>query len=331
MAQKGRQLLSLLLVSCLFVGLLMVWLNRLAIYDWWRLRNYQPNSQVVNLTTADTMTGYATHMFYVNRPVIADKAVFNQNCPNDGGEQTIVLGCYHSNETGIYLYSVSDPKLSGVEQVTAAHETLHAIYERLSSKDKTYVNGLLEDFYKHDLKDKRVLDTIESYKKTEPNDVVNEMHSVFGTEVSKLTPALETYYKKYFSNRQKVVAYAQQYQQTFVNNQAQADRDLSQIKTIEQQLSTMKTQIDSQETQLIAENQQLEAERPKVTNQTAADFRNQVNQYNAQVQTYRTLINQYNALIDRHNNLVNQYQAITTETNQLIKELDSRSSTISSQ
>jgi len=318
------------LTSLVMLGLVLVgWLQRNTIYDWLRLHNYQPTSQVVQLTNQTTMTDYARHMFYVNHPAVQDKSNFNQNCPNNGGEQTIVLGCYQQHETGIFLYSVTDPKLNGVEQVTAAHEDLHAIYERLSSKDRTYVDGLLEDFYQHDLKDQRLLDTIAAYKKTEPNDVVNEMHSVFGTEVMNLPPALETYYQKYFTNRQQIVNYAQQYQQTFTNNQAKAAEYLSQIRSTEQELSSLKIQIDDSENSLKSQSQSLESERSTVTN--TQSFNARVDAYNVGVEAYKKLIATYNQLVAQHNQLVAQYQAIAVETNQLTQELNSRSAAVSTQ
>lgn len=327
--KTNRKFGSLISTTILFVGLLVVYLNRIAIYDWWRLRDYQPSQRIAQLVTADTMTDYAKHMFYINRPEILGKAEFNQKCPNDGAEQTIVLGCYHDKQTGIYLYSVTDPKLDGVEQVTAAHEVLHAAYERLSSKDRQYVNSLLQDYYQNELKDKRILQTIEAYKKSEPNDVVNEMHSIFGTEVSKLPAALEDYYSKYFQDRSKIVGFAQRYQQAFLNSQAKADSYLAQIKKIEQQLASMKRQIDSEEAKLQAESSQIEAERQTATD--ADSFRRRVIAYNAEVQSYRNLITTYNSLIEQHNSLIDQYEALAVETNQLIKQLDSRSSSVSSQ
>lgn len=323
--QTSGLIFSLTLLAVVAFG----WLQRNAIYDWFRLRSYQPDSQVTQLATDTTMTSYAKHLFYVNRPVIEDKSSFNQNCPNNGGEQTIILGCYHSHETGIFLYSVTDPKLTGVEQVTAAHEDLHAIYERLSTKDRNYVNGLLRDYYQHDLKDQRLLDTISAYKKSEPNDVINEMHSVFGTEIANLPPALEAYYQKYFTNRQQIVKYAQQYQSTFTNNQTRATQLLNQIKSLEQQINDLKTQIDRSEANLNAQSQSLESQRPNVTNVQA--FNSQVDAYNAAVQKYKKQIVTYNQLIDQHNQLVTEYQAITVENSQLIQELNSRSPTVSTQ
>ncbi len=325
---RGRKIVGWVTLLGLLAAVAIIWVQRHAIYDWARLRGYQPSNAVVTLANDTTMTSPARHLFYVNRPAIEDKADFNNSCPNNGGEQTIILGCYHGGEAGIFLYAVSDPKLSGVEQVTAAHEMLHGAYERLSSKDRAYVGGLLQNYYKHDLHDKRLLDTIAAYKKSEPNDVVNEMHSVFGTEVANLPASLETYYKRYFTNRHQIVAYAQHYQQTFTGRQAQAATLLAQIKAIEAQLSISKTQIDNMEANLQVQQQRLQSDRH---NSSAATYNAEVDDYNSSVQKYRNLINTYNQLIISHNELVVHYQALVVETNQLFQELNSRAPSVKSQ
>ena len=71
-----------------------------------------------------------------------------------------MLGCYHSNQDGIFLYNVQDARLAGVQQVTAAHEMLHAAYDRLSTKDKNYVDGLLMDYLQERPQDQRIIDTM---------------------------------------------------------------------------------------------------------------------------------------------------------------------------
>ena len=35
-----------------------------------------------------------------------------------------------------YIYNVNDERLNGLKEVTAAHEMLHAAYERLPESDK---------------------------------------------------------------------------------------------------------------------------------------------------------------------------------------------------
>ncbi len=317
-------------LAVLLVGLTTTaWIERQSVYDWLRLRNYQPSADIVQLAADTTMGEPARHLFYVNHAVIEDSNAFNQDCPDNGGEKTIVLGCYHSGQTGIFLYQVNDSRLSGVEQVTAAHETLHAIYERLSPKDRKYVDGLLQDFYEHDLKDKRLLSIVDSYRKSEPNDVVNEMHSVFGTEVRDLPPALEAYYARYFTDRKKIVSYSEQYEKAFSDRKAQADSYLVQINAIEDQLAGLKTEINNLETSLTDQYQALAQERQHTSDPAA--FNAKVAAYNNQVNVYRNKVEAYNQLVKQHNDLLNKYKAVALEENELIKAIDSHQASVESQ
>ena len=303
------------------------WLKRSALYDWMRLRNYQPPSQVMQLEAETSMTPPASRLFYVNHPKILDKDNFNTKCPNNGGEQTIVLGCYHGHQTGIFLFTVSDPQLNGVMQVTAAHEMLHAIYDRLSPKQKNYINRLLRDYYDNDLQDPRLLTTIAAYQKSEPNDLLNEMHSIFGTEVVKLPASLETYYAQYFSNRTKVVSYSQQYESAFSSRKASADSIMQRINAIKQQLDALQPELDNRVSDLKNRRQDLESSLHSTQPEVDA-YNAKVNIYNDELGQYKGRVEFYNQLIVDHNQLVADYQRIAVEASQLIKELDSRSSTV---
>ena len=131
--KKFASIFSWGLAIGLLVATALAWFMRQDIYDWYRLRGYQAPSQVAKLATETTMNSDSRRLFYVYRPQLNDRVAFNQNCTHD--EQTIVLGCYVSN-VGIYLFDIHDPRLEGVEQVTAAHELLHAAYDRLNKKKK---------------------------------------------------------------------------------------------------------------------------------------------------------------------------------------------------
>ena len=142
-----RIVLGLSLVAVPLVGL---W-QRQNIFDWAQLRDYTPPAAIVSLAEADSMNEKAKRIFYVNHPQLtSDTTSFRQACSIS--EQTIVLGCYHPDQQGIFVYDVQDERLSGIEEVTSAHEMLHAAYDRLSSKDRKDVDKMLNDFYKNDLK-----------------------------------------------------------------------------------------------------------------------------------------------------------------------------------
>ncbi len=311
--------------SIIGLGLVLLLAAVLVVYrqpiiDWWRLRDYQPPAAISQLADQDTMTPYARHLFYLNKPeLLSTVSSFRHNCPEN--EDAIVLGCYHPNQAGIYIYDVKAADLQGVSQVTAAHEDLHAVYERLSDQDRRRVDGLLEDYYKNGLTDQRVKDEIKLYQKNEPKAVVNEMHSVFGTEVGDLPPALENYYKQYFSNRAAIVAFSQRYEQAFTARQSQISRD-------DQQLTAMKQQINSQETALQAQHNQLSDTQNQLKALLAAgqttEYNARIPAYNAQVQSYNSGVASLKNLISRYNQLVEARNAIAQELTTLDKALDTR-------
>ncbi len=307
----------------LFVALavvLIVFAQRQALYDWWRLRNYTAPANVVALADATSMTAKARHNFYVNHPQVEDKAAFNAHCPANGGEQTIVLGCYIPPQRGIFVYAVDDPQLKGVQEVTAAHEMLHSAYDRLSVKDRTHVDSLLQDFYDHQLHDQRIIDTLNSYKKTEPDDLLNEMHSIFGTEINELPKDLAQYYNQYFIDRGKVLGLAAQYQQAFTSRQAQ-------ITSYDAQLKLLKAQIDANQASLTNQSKDLDARRTQLNQLLAsgstAAYNAQVESFNAQINSYNALIGQTKAQVAEYNDIVNKRNAVAVETRNLSQELNS--------
>ena len=172
-AGSARQIITVSLLLFWLALLGFAALNRQNIIDWWRLRQYQAPAAIASLADQATLTDYSRKVFYVNWPQQKDKTGFGSACPNNGGEQTIVLGCYHGNQAGIYLLKVTDARLNGVEQVTAAHEMLHAAYDRLGQDERDKVDAMLTNYYKNELKDERILKTIEAYKKSEPNELVS--------------------------------------------------------------------------------------------------------------------------------------------------------------
>jgi len=307
------KIFSLLLSLGLLAALIFGVTHAQALEDWWKLRGYDPPATVVKLASEDTMTPLAVHIFYVNHPDLESNAVtFRQLCTV--AEQTIVLGCYHSDQNGIDIYKVEDSRLNGVQEVTAAHEMLHAAYDRLSSSDRKNIDNMLESFYQNSLSDQRIKDTIDSYKKSEPNDVVNEMHSVFGTEVSNLPVPLESYYKKYFSNRAAVVAFANGYEGEFTSR-------INQINDDDQRLAQMKVQIQADENSLDAQLSGLQAERAQIE-RSGSDA--DISQYNARVTAYNSGVKHLQNEISAYNALVEQRNAIATELRSLQGSLDTR-------
>lgn len=323
MPKNSRDWLKSILLLAVIGVIAFVYFDRLAIIDFVKLAGYHPPSGISQLASDDTMTALGQHYFYLNHPEIDDKASFRQNCPN-GTEQTVVLGCYHSGESGIFLLGVSDPRLAGVEQVTAAHEMLHAAYERLSTSERQQVDGWLLAYYKT-VTDPQLLATFASYRKTEPGQVVNEMHSIFGTEVANLPGPLENYYKRYFTDRAKIVSYYTNYQASFSNLQ-------QQIIVYDKQLAKLKSQIAEDEASATSENTSLGLERNQLSQEAASG---NASDYNASVDSFNASVERYNALVEQIKSEINQYNQIVSARNQIAiafdnlgKELNANAQTI---
>jgi len=296
------------------------WSQRQQIADWWRLRDYKPSAEIVALATDSTMTDSAKHLFYINHPSLEDKADFNMHC-SDRGKETAVLGCYHGDRRGIYIYAVTDKRLEGVRQVTAAHEMLHQAYDRLSAEERDHINKLLSDYYVTSLHDESVKSKLDSYRTQSDVILVNEMHSIFGSELRNLPPALEEYYKQYFIDRQKVVSFRESYQTEFTRRQdlvAQYDAQLSDLK---KRISDNKSILEARLKYLKDKEKEINQD---INDRNQSAYEADIRDYNATVATYNSLLGTTRKLIEDHNAVVAKRNDIAVEEQQLQQALDSR-------
>lgn len=305
-SRRGSWLLLLALVA----GMALAYTQSEKLYDWWRLHGYEPSAAVTRLATDASFSDTAEHLYYINRPEITAKSTFSQVCSSQQ-EQTIVLGCYHGTQRGIYILKISDDdRLDGVMQVTAAHEMLHAAYDRLSSKDRKQVDAWLMDYYQNGLSDQRIKDTIDSYKKSEPDALVNEMHSIFGTEISQLPAQLEQYYKRYFDNRQAVTSFASAYQAEFTSRQ-------QLVASYDVQLKQIRASIDAGQAALKRQSADLAARAAELEQLRSSD---RIDEYNARVPAYNQAVDDYQSLADRTRTQITQYNQLVETRNKVALE-----------
>ncbi len=312
----GWGIVNLGVSLALIAGAVWVVLNKQAVLDWWALLQYKPSAAALQLANNTSMTGRGRDMFYVSDPQVQDSQKFNQSCSSTG-EQTIVLGCYVTQH--IYIFDVVNPQLAGVKEVTAAHEMLHAAYERLDGETRSRVNGLLQDQLGK-IRDDHLNELVALYSRTEPDDLLNEMHSIIGTEYSGLDPELEQYYGQYFSDRSKVVAYAQAYRAIFTASQERIAAYDKQLASIKQQIDTNYTQLDERKKSLEQRSSELDQLRQSdvaAYNQAVPGYNAQVNAYNSLAIKTRDLVTQYNALVATRNNEAaaqnNLYQSLNSQ------------------
>ena len=142
-----------------------------------------------------------------SQPQIVPAAQFDRYCTrNEPGIG--VLGCYTLGERRIYLFDVTDPRLTSIEPVVAAHEMLHAAWARLSLAEREELAVLLEEAFAALPSDHPLRDRIRSYEADRAGSRIPELYSILGTEIAGLPEALEAHYSRFFSDRTKVVAHA---------------------------------------------------------------------------------------------------------------------------
>lgn len=311
-----------LLFTALILGVIFgVWSNRQHIADSISFWQYQPSAAVQQISNKANLSDAGTFAFYASQPVITTGDDFNKEC-NKQEQHTAILGCYVNNR--IYLYDVTDTRLDGIKEVTAAHEMLHAIYQRLSAAEKDSVNKLLEAEYEKLKNDPAYTERMAYYERAEPGQRDNELHSIVGTEIASLDPALEAHYKKYFNDRSKVVSLYKAYNKAFTELEDKRKQLSAQLDALNTRIETMANDYDSSIRQLSADialfnkkadttgaftsQAQFNSERQSLVNRS--------NALSAQRDQINTLIRQFNTLKDEYNETV-------TQSNDLYKSIDS--------
>ena len=308
---------SLLLIATSFFAVL----NKQYIIDSVRFWQYQPSSGVAAIASRNELTDSGRFIFYASQPEIDSSQTFNAKCDRKE-ENTAILGCYANDK--IYLYDVTDTHLDGIKEVTAAHEMLHAVYQRLSDSDRAAVDKLVETEYAKLKVNPEYQDRMAYYDRTEPGARDNELHSIIGTEVASVSPELETHYAKYFKDRSIVTGLYATYNGVFTALSAQTQQ-------LAKQLDSLSKQIDIATKQHETDTQQLEAdiasfnERAKKTGAftSQAQFDTERNALVSRSNSLDADVKKINTMITQYNQLRDTYNATATQSNNLYKSIDS--------
>lgn len=301
---------------------LILALNSQAVLDTVNYYQYQPTDQIVALATDSGMNDKGRFLFYTSRPSLESNVTFNTLCTRaDAEANTAILGCY--NGQNIYIYDVTDVRLSGVRETTAAHEMLHAAYKRLSDGERKAVDQLLEAEYATLKSDQSIETRMAFYDRTEPGERVNELHSLIGTEIATISPELEKYYEQYFADRSKVVTLYQNYNSIFKQLKEREDE-------LKAQLSELHAAIESDSASYNAEAADVQRSIGMFNNRaqrggfaSQAEFAVERQRLVARLSALETLRSSIDSNISRYNQLTDEFNSIATKTNELYKSMNS--------
>ncbi len=312
-----RKFISVTILFFVLAGVGFAVLNRQWLRDMYVVQTTDVQLAADELKQQLLLTDHADFLYQASLPEVLDATEFNQSCADVQREQSIVLGCYTRQR--FFVFDVDDERLSGVKEVTAAHELLHAVYERMSLEEKGKVDAQVLEVAKT-ITDERFQATLAQYKETEPDQIPNELHSILATEINELPSDLELHYSKYFVDRSRIVGFAKQYAETFTS----LDDQISQYDI---RLKDLKTSINGLEESLRVQQSELTNVQKKMQQMRSSG---RIEEYNSLVPSYNQQIREYNqdvaklkqAILD-YNQLVEERNSLATTQNDLTKELNS--------
>ncbi len=317
--QKNNSV-AIIIVALLTIVLgVTVYLNRIAIYDWMLAMSYSASDEMKAIEDRIELTDRAKLIFAATHPELEQRDSFNQHCEANA-EDISVLGCYSSGK--IYIYNINEADLNGIVESTAAHELLHAVWERTDNGEKSRLTDYLIKIYDDEKYHNLLADDLETY---DQKDRVDELHSRIGTEIADLPEELERHYARYFQNQDKVVDFYESYITPF--------RELDEeIKVLSGELETLGAEIETRTTDYYEKAQTLLKEVDEFntcTNTegcfaTNAAFLARRNQLLAAQASLDELYESTNQLVEQYNTLVAEYNSHILRGEELEKAMNSR-------
>ena len=238
-------------------------------------------ADVADLAVVTTMTERARRLFLAARPSIEDRTTFIANCgaelPTDAtGLRTHTQGCYVGGR--IHLRAVEETVGRELLYVVAAHELLHAAYASLGPADRARIDSELEAAR---IGNTRLDERLRPYG--DGPTLINEVHSILGSEFEALSPTLETHYAQFFADRSVVVSVRRR-----------------MLGAREDEIQRLRVQVDDLDGRITT--LKMGQERLRSAGEIGA--------YNANVATINGLIERYNAQVDALNAGVQEYNAL---------------------
>jgi hypothetical protein len=202
--------------------------NPRAVTDAVTVWQYDPTPAIAGYASRSGMSERGRFLFYASTPSIVEGDAFDALCSRDQPDIG-VLGCYTLADGRIYLYEITNLELQAFEVVVAAHEMLHAAWDRLSAAEQAALAELLEEAFSTVDPDDELVSRIAAYEDVDPASRIPELYAIVGTELAELPDALEQHYATYFDDRSAVVTQWQEVKTIFLELEAELDRLSAEI------------------------------------------------------------------------------------------------------
>ena len=328
----AKRALAAVLVLGLGAGVVIGVMNRQAIQDTVAAIGYEPTEREQRLLDDLDLTRQGERIFRASHPTVDGSQYFTQQCAEvDHSEQGHVLGCY--SDRRIHLFDVTDERVSGVVEVTAAHELLHAAWSRLGEGDKlALAEQLRREFDRRAAEDPSLAERMSVYEHLSDTAFANELHSVFGTEVRDLPDWLEEHYAAWLEDRGALLDRFDAYHAVFTDLQSEATALSAEMESLRADIEQRKADYDADVEAFNADTNDLNARNkrkefardPEAFNLIRDEL--QVRQTGLQMR-----LDRLQADIDRYNEMRGRLVELSELSAELDQQLDSDLAPISSE
>ena len=286
------------------------------------VQRFEPPARITALADAADMSERGRFVFYASVPELVPPESFDLFCSrNEPGIG--VLGCFTLAEARIYLYDITDTELEPFEVVVAAHEMLHAAWDRLSLAEQRALDAPLEAAFAELGPEHELVDRIASYEAFNPSSRIPELYAILGTEIAPLSAELELHYAEYFDDRRVVVEIWEQIEAIFVELEQELERLGAEIEALAAQIDAERAATEAQAVELEADIAAFNAraERPGgYTSQSAFErdrdaLRDRQAALNARIVANNAVIDTYNSLVAEFGDLNEQAAALNRALN----------------
>jgi len=278
------------------------WLvDQQVVWDLWQGLGYRPDETVQEIEEALELTGTGRRVFAATRPVVEEAGAFNGHC-GEHGDDVSVLGCYTDGQ--IYIYRITDEQLELANKVTAAHELLHAVWERMGESERAEVKAWLEEV--------RAQNAEWWEKELETYDEADELEEVYtraGTKLANLPAGLEEHYAKYFRNRARIVEMYKAYEAPFEKLRGEMSELYDEIERVRVEIEQEREQYLRDVDALDARIDQFNACADTAGCFTAAEFNAQRGELVTEREALEARRVSLNQKIDENNARVDEYTA----------------------
>lgn len=276
-ASTTTRVLQILILTALVTAAL----NVQGLLDAYATATYRATPEVAAITDPLGLTKEGKRLVARSNPDILHKKAFNEACQTQAEE--LELGCYYRNR--VYVLFIESPELAPEMHAVMAHELLHVAWARLSRKEREVLGVELNRIYATMGQDAGLASRMAAYRKSQPGQETNELHSILGTEYRSLSPLLERHYSRYFRDRGAVVAQHEKFERVFELRRQVLERELATIQRQKRELAAVNGRLDSLKAsgRILEYNSLIPRQNRLVDeiNRRIADYRQGVEEYNA--------------------------------------------------